>query len=211
MLSIGVHERIALGPGRGSLFNTQLLFDSDGELVARHRKIMPTFTERMIWAQGDGSDLHAAATAIGRVGSLICWEHWMPLARQALHDSGEDIHVAAWPSVKEMHQLASRHYAFEGRCFVVAAGSVLRATELPPELELIPEVDPQDLVMRGGSLIASPSGRVLAGPVWDQEMILTADCDLDEIAEESLALDVSGHYARRDIFDFRVRTAQPNP
>lgn len=208
VLSIGIHERVAHGPGRGSLYNTQLLFERDGTLVARHRKIMPTFTERMIWAYGDGSDLRATSTSSGRIGSLICWEHWMPLARQALHDSGEDIHVAAWPTVKEILQLATRHYAFEARCFVLGVGSILRAGDLPQELELVPGIQAADLVMRGGSVVVAPSGRVIAGPIWDEETILFANCDMAEIAEESLALDVAGHYARPDIFEFRLKTAR---
>ena len=104
-----------------------LTFGADGALLNKHRKIMPTHSERMIWGQGDGSSLRAVQTEVGRVGGLICWEHWMPMARQALHTSGEDVHVAAWPQVKEMNLVASRHYAFEGRCFVIACGSIMRA------------------------------------------------------------------------------------
>jgi len=119
-LVVGVHERA----GR-TLYNTQLTFTPDGSLLRRHRKLMPTYHERMVWGQGDGSALAAVAVNGAKVGSLVCWEHWMPLARQALHDSGEEIHVAGWPGVHEMHQVASRGYAFEGRCFVLAVGSIL--------------------------------------------------------------------------------------
>ena len=106
-----------------------------GNLVNHHRKLVPTYTERMVWGLGDADGLTAVETKVGRVGALVCWEHWMPLARQAMHDSGEDIHVALWPTAHEMLQVASRHYAFEGRCFVLAAGSLMRASALPPELE----------------------------------------------------------------------------
>ena len=202
VLSISVHERVLAGPGRGTLYNTLLTFDADGRLAHAHRKLMPTYTERLIWGQGDGRSLHAVDTAVGRVGGLICWEHWLPPARQRLHESGEDVHVAAWPQLKEMNLVASRHYAFEGRCFMVAAGAIMRVRDLPPELEPTPELaaDPNALVLRGGSVIIGPDGTVLAGPVYDEEVILTAEIDLARIPEEKLTLDVAGHYARPDVF-----------
>jgi nitrilase len=208
VLNIGVHERVLEGPGRGTLYNTMLTFGPDGDLLNRHRKIMPTYTERMIWGQGDGSSLRAVATDLGRIGGLICWEHWMPLARQVLHQSGEDIHIAAWPQVKEMNLVASRHYAFEGRCFVIASGAVMKASELPPELEPIESLkhQPDSFVLGGGGAIVAPDGSLLAGPVFNEEAILTADLDLSLIAEESLALDVTGHYSRPDIFEVKLRT-----
>src|SRR5438552_3034653 len=201
VVNIGVHERVLEGSGRGTLYNTMLTFGADGALLNKHRKIMPTHSERMIWGQGDGSSLSAVQTDVGRVGGLICWEHWMPLARQALHTSGEDVHVAAWPQVKEMNLVASRHYAFEGRCFVIACGSIMRASEIPAELELIESLkqNAAELVLSGGSAIIAPDGKVIAGPVVEAETILTADLDFSRIAEESLALDVTGHYFRQDI------------
>jgi nitrilase len=212
VINIGIHERVVEGAGRGTLYNTMLTFGADGVLVNRHRKIMPTYTERMIWGWGDGSSLRAVATNLGRIGGLICWEHWMPLARQVLHDSGEDIHIAAWPQVKEMNLIASRHYAFEGRCFVIACGAVMRARELPPELEPIESLKqhPDSFVLNGGSAIIAPDGSLLAGPLFDQEVILCADLDFSRIAEESLALDVSGHYSRPDIFDVRLKLRETN-
>jgi predicted amidohydrolase len=129
----------------------------------------------------------------------------MPLARQVLHQSGEDIHVAAWPQVKELNLIASRHYAFEGRCFVIACGAIMRANELPDELELVDALGPDSFVLNGGSAIIAPDGSLLAGPVFDEEVILTAEIDLSRIAEESLALDVTGHYSRPDIFDFKLK------
>jgi predicted amidohydrolase len=206
MLNISVHERVMEGPGRGTLYNSMLMFGSGGALLNRHRKIMPTYTERMIWGMGDGSSLRAVDTSAGRVGGLICWEHWMPLARQALHLSGEDIHIAAWPWVKEMNLVASRHYAFEGRCFVIACGALMTAGDLPPELEPMEPLnrEPETLVLKGGSAIIAPNGSVLAGPVFDEETILIADLDLSQIHKESLTLDVTGHYARPDLFEFNI-------
>jgi nitrilase len=202
VLNIGVHERVREGAGRGTLHNTMLTFDADGSLLNRHRKLMPTYTERLIWGQGDGSGLKGVDTGAGRIGGLTCWEHWMPLARHALHSSGEDIHIAAWPQVKEMNLVASRHYAFEGRCFVIACGSIMAARDLPAEFEPIESLKehPESLILNGGSAIIAPDGSVLAGPVYGEEVILTADLDLSRIAEESLTLDVTGHYARPDLF-----------
>jgi nitrilase len=201
-LVVGVHERA----GR-TLYNTLLIFGPDGRLAGHHRKLMPTYHERMVWGLGDGGGLAAVVVNGVAVGGLICWEHWMPLARQALHDSGEEIHIAAWPGVPDMHQVASRHYAFEGRCFVVATGSLLRVRDMPAELPVRAEKakDPDAFLYRGGSAVIAPNGRYLAGPVYDEETLVTADCDLAEITRESLTLDVSGHYSRPDVFTFKVR------
>ena len=210
VIVIGVHERVATGPGHGTLYNTNLVIGPDGSILSRHRKLVPTHAERLVWGMGDGSGLEAVATPFGRVGSLICWEHWMPLARQAMHESGEDIHVAVWPTVRDMYQVASRHYAFEGRCYVLAAGLLTAARDLPRDLELPPEIreKPDALVCAGGSCIIAPDGSIVAGPVFDREEILVADLDLGRIAEESMALDVTGHYNRRDVFRFGVRIVE---
>ena len=210
VLIVGVNERVAQGPGNGTLFNSILTYDRSGELVNHHRKLMPTYTERLVWGQGDSAGLRAVETGVGRVSSLICWEHWMPLARQALHDSGEQIHAALWPTVKEMHQIASRHYAFEGRCFVLAAGSLLRAEDTPPELELPAALReaPETLVLQGGSAIIAPDGSYLAGPHWGEEAILHAELDLRTIQHEQMTLDVSGHYSRPDVFRLRTRRSK---
>jgi nitrilase len=204
---IGVSERVGVGPGRGTLYNSLLIIDSDGRLLNHHRKLVPTYTERMVWGNGDADGLTAVDTATGRVGGLVCWEHWMPLARQALHDSGEDIHVALWPTVHERHQLASRHYAFEGRCFVLAAGSVMRSSALPPELELDrTKLAPESpFVLRGGSAIIGPDGDYVVPPLWDRPGILVADLDLERVRRESMTLDVSGHYSRPDVLSLTVR------
>jgi predicted amidohydrolase len=206
VLVVGIVERVDAGPGRGTLYNAILTFGSDGKLLNHHRKLVPTYTERLVWGPGDADGLRAVDTSVGRIGSLVCWEHWMPLARQAMHDSGEDIHVALWPTAHEQLQLASRAYAFEGRCYVLAAGSLMRASALPPELEPHPDrVQSADQwVMRGGSSIIGPDGRYVVEPVYDQPLILAADLDLARLPGEHMALDVAGHYARPDVLRFDV-------
>ena len=209
-LVVGVTERVEHGPARGTLFNALLTFGADGSLLNHHRKLVPTYTERLVWGPGDGNGVRAVdvptRTGSVRVGGLVCWEHWMPLARQALHESGEDIHVAAWPTVKEMLQVASRHYAFEGRCYVLASGSLMRASALPPELEAHPAIvtSEQQFVLRGGSAIIAPNGRYISEPVFDAPALLIADLDLGLTREESMTLDVTGHYSRPDVFAFEV-------
>jgi len=205
-LVIGVTERTESDRGRGTLYNSLLTFGPDGSLLNHHRKLVPTYTERIVWGNGDAQGITAVDTPAGRVGGLVCWEHWMPLARQALHESGEDIHVAVWPNVPEMLQVASRHYAFEGRCYVLAAGSLLRAEHLPMELEPHPDrvTSPSQFVLRGGSAIIAPNGSYVAGPVFDEPCILTADIDLSKTFEELMSLDVAGHYSRPDALELRV-------
>lgn len=205
-LVVGVTERIDADIGRGTLYNALLTYGPDGALLNHHRKLVPTYTERMVWGHGDAQGLGAVETPAGRVGGLICWEHWMPLARQAMHESGEDIHVAVWPTVHEMHQVASRQYAFEGRCFVIAAGSLMRGRALPDELEPHPDrvASPEQFVLRGGSAIVGPDGAYLAGPVYEEACILTAEIELSRVREEAMSLDVAGHYSRPDCLTLTV-------
>jgi predicted amidohydrolase len=135
----------------------------------------------------------------------------MPLARQALHESGEDIHVAVWPTVHDLHQVASRQYAFEGRCFVLASGALMRASALPPELEAHPGrvISPDQWVLRGGSAVIGPDGRYVVEPVYDRPEIVMAELDLRRTSEEAMTLDVTGHYHRPELFDFRpLRTGR---
>lgn len=193
VIVMGVNERAG-----GTLYNAMLTFDADGRLVRHHRKLVPTYTERLVWGPGDAAGVDATPTRAGVVGGLVCWEHWMPLARHASHVSGERIHVAMWPTVHEMHQVASRQYAFEGRCFVLAAGLLMDARDLPLPSQA------QGLVLRGGSAIIGPDGAYLAGPVFDEEMLVTADLDLETIDRELMTLDVVGHYARPDLFTFAM-------
>ncbi|HEV2734232.1 MAG TPA: carbon-nitrogen hydrolase family protein [Longimicrobiaceae bacterium] len=204
-LVVGVSERVDRGPGRGTLYNSLLTIGPDGRLLNHHRKLMPTYTERLVWGAGDVEGLQAVDAPSARVGALVCWEHWMPLARQALHESGEDVHVAVWPTAHEMHQVASRHYAFEGRCYVLAAGSLMRASALPPELEPHPDriAGPDQWVLRGGSAVIGPDGAYLVEPVYDEPRILVAELDLGRTREETMTLDVTGHYHRPELFEFR--------
>ncbi len=210
---LGMHERL-----QGTLYNTQLFLQPDGSW-ALHRKLVPTYTERLIWGRGDGSTLTVVETPFGRLGGLICWEHWMPLARAAMHARFEQIHVAQWPSVHELHQIASRHYAFEGRCFVLAAGTVLRKQDVLDGLESLSRVpsearellasipgDPERLLQTGGSAVIGPDGHYVAEPVWNEPAFVTATIDPERIPEGLLTLDVDGHYARPDVFHLEVNT-----
>ncbi|MGB7341135.1 MAG: carbon-nitrogen hydrolase family protein [Phototrophicaceae bacterium] len=204
VLVLPINERVGHGAGHGTLYNSILTIDKDGSLLNHHRKLVPTYTEKIIWGAGDGAGVKAVDTGVGRVGGLVCWEHWMPMARQAMHESVEQIHIAAWPTVKDILQVASRHYAHEGRTFVLAAGSVLQAKHLPSSLTLTDDIQPDDYVQRGGSAIIAPNGDYLVEPVYDKEAILTAELDLDMVIRESMALDVTGHYARPDVFEMTI-------
>lgn len=204
VLVLPINERVERGAGHGTLYNSILTINNDGLMVNHHRKLIPTYTERIIWGAGDGAGVQAVDTGVGRVGGLVCWEHWMPLARQAMHESTEEIHIAAWPTVKDILQVASRHYAHEGRTFVLAAGSVLQAKHIPEQLTVAGGIQPDDYVQHGGSAIIAPDGSYLVEPVYDKETILTAELDLDMVIRESMALDVTGHYSRPDVFNMSI-------
>lgn len=206
VLIIGINEKINTGKGIGTLYNSILTINEKGELVNHHRKLMPTYTEKLLWGLGDARGLKSAKTKYANVGSLVCWEHWMPLSRQVLHDCGEQIHAALWPNVKEILQVASRHYAFEGRCFVLAAGLIMKRSDLPGYMKL-PKNAP-NLLLRGGSAVIGPDGNYRINPVFDKETIIYAKLNLQEIDKEFLTLDVSGHYSRDDIFDFKIKAIQ---
>jgi predicted amidohydrolase len=208
VISIGAHERV-----RRSLVNNQLTF-RPGLPVLDHRKLVPTHGERLIWARGDGSTLGVHQAEWGRLGSLICWEHWMPLARAAMHNLGEDVHVAAWPTVRESYAIASRHYAMEGRCFVLAAGLVQHRDDLFDGLERVGgnadareliEAIPSEVLNKGGSLITAPDTRVIA-QAGEGEVTLLAELDLGEVGAGLTSLDTDGHYARPDVFELTVDT-----
>ena len=204
---MGVNERQG-GRLSGTLYNTIVYVGADGRLLGKHRKLIPTYAERLIWGQGDGSTLGAFDSSVGRVGGLVCWEHWMPLARHAMHVAGEQVHAALWPAVEEIHQVASRHYAFEARCFVVAVGSVLRRDQVPADLEIFRSdgIDPHEYLLAGGSAIIGPDGNYLAGPAGTEETILYADLDTSRIAAEHQTFDPVGHYARPDVFGVTINT-----
>ena len=198
---MGVSERTR----SGTLLNAILFFDEQGELVGVHRKLVPTFAERLVWGPGDAAGLRAYDIAGTRVGALVCWEHWMPLPRQVLHGEGEAIHIAQWPHAKEVHQIASRHYAFEGRAFVLAAASYIPKTALPDDLELLDDfAEAPDVLINGGSSIIGPDAAYLVEPVHGSEALITAEVDLDRIAMEKQTLDTAGHYSRPDVFQLEV-------
>jgi nitrilase len=205
VLVIGLTERVANGPGHGTLYNAIVILDEAGRLAVHHRKLVPTHGERLLYGPGDAAGLRVAQTRVGPVGALVCWEHWMPLARHALHTAGERIHVALWPTVHEIHQIASRHYAFEGRCFVLAVGQMLHADELPEALAVELEGAPADgLLLRGGSCVIGPDGRFVVPPQFEDSGTVIADLDLGAIDREVGTLDVSGHFARPELFDVRI-------
>ncbi|MCI0751328.1 MAG: carbon-nitrogen hydrolase family protein [Flammeovirgaceae bacterium] len=206
ILCLGLNEKIETGAGQGTIYNSVVIIDEEGKLRNHHRKLMPTFTEKMLYGLGDGAGLKSVETSIGKITASICWEHWMPLTRQALHNAGEHIHVALWPTVHEMHRVASRHYAFEGRCFVVAAGQLLKAKDFPQELELPVHLktNPDQWVLRGGSCVINPRGEFIEQPLFDQEKLLVTEIDTDQVVKERMTLDVSGHYQRPDVFNFSV-------
>jgi nitrilase len=213
---VGIHER-DVQFSQGTLYNSLLFISDLGEILGVHRKLVPTHAERIVWGRGDGSTLHVFDTPLGRLGGLVCWEHWMPLARFAMHAKGEQLHVAAWPDAEDVHHLASRHYAFEGRCYVLCAGSYMTTRDLPPDFELAAEMgatvepggDAAEL-LPGGSGIIGPDGAWLAGPVSGREEIIYAEIDLGRIAEEQQALDTAGHYNRPDVFSLTV-DERPKP
>lgn len=213
-LVMGAHERLG-----NTLYNSMVFLAPDGETWNVHRKLMPTYTERLLWGQGDGSTLAAVDTPFGAIGGLICWEHWMPLARAAMHAQHEAIHVAQWPTAHELHQLASRHYAFEGQCFVLAAGTVLTRQDVfdgldsigldaPEAIALMQAVrgDASTRMLRGGSAIIAPDAGYLAGPMFDEPCIVHAELDPALVTRGHLVMDSAGHYARPDVFHLEVDT-----
>jgi nitrilase len=209
-LTIGVIERDCQFSG-GTLYCTMLYFDSQGQVIGLHRKLKPTGAERLIWGEGDGSTLTVLPTPLGKIGGLICWENYMPLARMALYSKGVEIYLAPTADARETWQATLRHIACEGRCFVLGCNQFVTKAMYPADLQAHPELAEQPEVMcRGGSAIISPLGEVLTGPLYDQEGILYAELDLDEIVRARLDFDVVGHYARPDVFQLLINE-QPQP
>ncbi len=203
-LAIGVIERDGEASG-GTLYCTVLYFGPDGRLLGKHRKLKPTAAERLIWGEGDGSTLTVLDTELGRIGGLICWENYMPLARTALYAKGVELYLAPTADSRETWQATLRHIACEGRCFVLGCNQYVTKAMYPVDLPCIEELAGQPEVMcRGGSAIVSPLGELLAEPLYDREGILTADLDLAEVARAKFDFDVVGHYARPDVFQLHV-------
>jgi len=203
-LAIGVVERDSRFSG-GTLYCTLLYFGPDGKLLGKHRKLKPTAAERLIWGEGDGSTLTVIPTDFGRVGGLICWENYMPLARMAMYAKGIDIYLAPTADARDSWQATLRHIACEGRCFVLGCNQFV-TRDLYPET-LLPGEDLSELpeiVCRGGSAIVSPLGDILAGPLYDAEGTLLVELDLTDIPRSRFDFDVTGHYARPDVFQLTV-------
>jgi len=209
VIGIGVNEKVMAGPGNKTLYNTFLLFDENGKMKIHHRKLMPTYTEKLLYGTGDAYGLKCAETSLGRVSGLICWEHWMPLSRHVLHTDGEDIHLALWPWVHEMHQVASRQYAFEGRCFVIAAGQIMHRADIPGTLSENPQANSAELILRGGSCIIGPDGKFITEPLFDEESLIFAELDMEMIIREQMTLSAAGHYFRPDIFKVKINRKRP--
>jgi len=198
-LVIGVVERTP-----GTLYCTALTFGPDGALLGTHRKVMPTALERLIWGFGDGSTLEAIPTAIGRLGTVICWESYMPQLRLAMYGQGVELYCAPTVDDRETWLPTMRHIALEGRCFVLSAAQFTRRSDYPADYPV--DKPPAAVLIAGGSCIVDPLGQVLAGPARDGEALLVADLDLDQIVRGKFDLDITGHYARPDIFRLLVNT-----
>jgi len=195
---IGVIERDG-----GTLYCTSL-YIGPGRLLGKHRKVMPTAAERLVWGFGDGSTLTAVDMPFGRVGGAICWENYMPLLRTAMYAKGVEIWCAPTADDRESWPSTMRHIAMEGRCFVLGACQVMRRSDYPNDYNSRIEVAPDGYLMRGRSLIVGPLGNILAGPLVDDEGILVADIDVADVQRAKLDFDVTGHYARADLFQLRV-------
>ncbi len=197
-LVIGVVERDG-----GTLYCTALLFSPDGYL-GKHRKLMPTAAERIVWGFGDGSTMPVFDTPLGRIGAVICWENYMPLLRMAMYAKGIEIYCAPTADGRETWLSTMRHVALEGRCFVLSCNQFTRRRDLPGDIPNALAQAPDEVLSTGGSCIISPLGEVLAGPTREREEILFADIDLDAIARGKFDFDVAGHYARPDVFRLLV-------
>jgi nitrilase len=203
-LAMGVIERDS-DYSRGTLFCSLIYFGPDGQLLGKHRKLKPTAGERLIWGEGDGSTLPVFQTKMGRVGGLICWENYMPLARMAIYSKGVELYLAPTADARDTWQATLRHIACEGRCFVLGCNQYVTKDMYPKDLAGIEELAAQpNEICRGGSSIISPLGEVIAGPLYGKEGILYADLDLSEIARGKFDFDVVGHYARPDVFKLIV-------
>ena len=201
-LVLGVNEA---DPERaGTLYNSLLYYAPDGELALHHRKLVPTNHERLVWGQGDGRGLRAIETTLGRLGGLICWENYMPLARFALYESGVEIYIASTADDGDDWQATLIHIALESRSFVIAPCHFQRAGSYPDDFPLGALLEGRDLLGRGGSAILGPDGSYLAGPLYDEEGILYAELDPDLLLQARQRFDPAGHYHRPDVLRLTV-------
>lgn len=187
-----------------TLYCTVLFFNPEGKLLGKHRKLMPTAGERYIWGQGDGSTLTVEDTELGKLGAVICWENYMPLLRMAMYNKGVEIYCAPTADDRATWLPTMQHIAQEGRCFVLSACQVLKGKDFPSTFRNEISNDADHVLMRGGSCIIGPLGQILAGPVYDDDAVLVAEIDLDLITQAKFDFDVTGHYARPDIFQLNV-------
>ncbi|HZD74649.1 MAG TPA: nitrilase-related carbon-nitrogen hydrolase [Actinomycetota bacterium] len=204
-LVIGVVERDG-----GTLYCTALFFAASGAYLGKHRKLMPTAAERLVWGMGDGSTLPVLQTPLGRLGAVICWENYMPLLRMSMYAKGIQLWCAPTADARDTWVATMRHVACEGRCFVLSANQFARRRDYPEDYPIDGDPEPDAVLCRGASVIVSPLGELLAGPEVDGEAILRADLDLGRIAEGKYDFDVVGHYARPDVFRLTVNE-QPAP
>ncbi|MEV0680059.1 nitrilase-related carbon-nitrogen hydrolase [Actinosynnema sp. NPDC050436] len=201
---LGCHVVVgAIERRRGTLYCTALFFGPDGYL-GLHRKLVPTAAERVIWGQGDGSTLPVFDTGRARLGAAICWENYMPLLRTAMYAKGVDLWCAPTVDDREEWGVTMRHVAREGRCFVLSANQHLTRADVPADVHPVQGDDPATVLISGGSVIVSPLGEVLAGPLRGGEGVLTADLDLGDLARARFDFDPVGHYARPDVFTLGV-------
>jgi nitrilase len=193
---IGVIERVR----SGTLYCTILYFDPEGKCIGKHRKIKPTAAERIVWGEGDGSDLLVYDTPLGKIGGLICWESYMPQARMRLYDQEIEIYVAPTADHRDSWQHTIRHIAMEGRCFVLSCNQFVTREDYPLDLpgEVVDKLP--DILSRGGSSVIDPLGNPLVDPLWDVEGILYANLSSDLLIQSKMDFDVTGHYAREDVF-----------
>jgi nitrilase len=206
-LVIGVNERDSVS---GTMYCSMLYFSPKGELMGKHQKIKPTAAERIVWGESDGSTLSTFDTALGRMGGLICWENYMPLARMSMYQKGVQLYMAPTADSRENWQSTLKHIALEGRCFVFGCNQYVTKSMYPQDLPGIEDLKHlPETMSRGGSVIISPLGEVLAAPLWDSEGILTAEIDIAEVTKSKLDFDAIGHYSRNDIFKFKTIN-QPN-
>ena len=202
---VGVMERAEGGRG-GTLYCTALTFARDGRLLGKRRKLMPTAMERLVWGQGDGSTLDVHDAPAGRIATVICWENYMPLLRVSQYTQGVELYCAPTVDDRENWSALMRTIAMEGRCFVLSSCQYLTRCHLPDGWpETAKGTDGSDgALIKGGSLIVSPFGEVLAGPLWNQEGVITAELDFDLIARGKFDFDVTGHYSRPDVFELQI-------
>jgi beta-cyano-L-alanine hydratase/nitrilase len=195
----------------GTLYCTALFFDAGGEFLGKHRKLMPTASERLIWGFGDGSTLPVFDTSVGKLGAVICWENRMPLLRAAMYGKGIELYCAPTADARVSWQASMLHIALEGGCFVLSANQFCRRRDYPPSPDYVygafgdPEPGPEEVVCAGGSVIISPTGTLLAGPNFDGEALITADLDMADIVRAKFDFDVVGHYSRPDVLSLTVR------